>query len=600
MLRALSERRTSFRCSLREDLDNRASNTLAKPLFTMATQFCFEAEPLELSQLGSECFCGKCQSGSRPDPELATETGLWANTYNGKGEQEMDEVLFEDLSIGPLDCSTVAVNCNLMTADEQRRVRRAGRPGGDLLDRTQGDPDKNLSLQLTDYDVNDWLVAKERHKFGLERILRFIGDRVSQITALPTGIEITVTGSSSRTGGKQYNDVLSCKRAKCVEGLLREMLLEPGRQGRSLLGLNKIKFTVGGNGFQNAKCRRRKCEVGEYRSVLISVHRPGLAPPPVPVVPPSWDKYRIRCCSYKTENLGEALIGDLISRGIEALPNPVRRLLNSSDSTKKGLSRAVKALISKLKDLLKGAPGAFGRLFGAIAKGLPVPVEFIRDTGVFQIIERDKPHPNELILCYTGFGFRVTFPRSIPGFERLVPKALRDSLRKYLKEHLKIEGLGVDIFFDAVSGKVSTIESTIPGQFTDFDVAPKIRLRDFEGSADVVKGIELGTVIVAFNSLRSFKQLDPGKRPRITCSPRLRCEANLVPVRVGPSTGFEVLAPTTGELVDGACECETRQKDSVSNRTALARVLELRQAALRKRGANPVLSTEARSMRILQ
>jgi hypothetical protein len=551
----------------------------------MNTELTFEAESFELlpkASCGPECECSHCQAHSGLASQIFADPELWAELEDGTGgalEIGSEEALSEDAPVGSFDCSKVATDCQFMTPGEERRVRRAGKPLGDLLDRTQGDPDKNLSLQLTDYDVNDWRAGqKERHQRGLERILQFIGERATQIAALPAGIEITITGSASRTGSKQYNDLLSCKRATCVANFLRNALSFPQTPGHSLLGLKKIKFTIGGEGFQKATCRGAECEVGEFRSVLVSVHRPGVPPLPIPVVPPGWDKYRIRCCSFKTESLGEALIGELIDRGINALPEPIKRLLNESETAKKVLGSAIKKLIAKLKDLLTKAPGAFGRLFSAIAKGLPIPVEFIRDQGVFQILERDKPNPGELILCYTGFGLRVKFPRSLPGIGSLLPEKQRNALKEFLKGHLKIEGLGVDIAFDVLSGKIPTIESTTPGPFTDFDVRPKIRIKTFEGPGEALKGLQLGTIFVGFSS-RPFVRPDPVQRPKITCS--RGCAPSLVPVTVGSGTGIEVVAPTKGDLVDGGCKCGPESRKIILSRVAANRALA-RQATLRR------------------
>jgi hypothetical protein len=550
----------------------------------MNSELTFEAEPFELSPkigCGKECPCATCRGQSGVSAEAFEDLELWTELdggFVGQSETGIEETLFEEAPVGSVDCSKVTTDCQFLTTDEEHRIRRAGKPAGDLHDRTQGDPDKNLSLQLTDYDINDWRPGKkERHQRGLERILQFIGERATQIAALPSGIELTITGSASRTGSKQYNDILSCKRATCVANFLRNALSFPQTPGHSLLNLNKIKFTVGGKGFQDAICRGRECEVGEFRSVLISVHRPGVPPPPVPVVPPGWDKYRIRCCSFKTESLGEALISELIKRGIEALPDPIKRLLNQSDTAKKVLGKAIKLLISKLKDLLKRAPGAFGRIFSAIEKGLPIPVEFIRDTGVFQIVERDKPNPSELILCYTGFGLRVKFPRTISP--TLLPGTVRNALKQFLKEHLKIEGLGVDIFFDTLSGTIPTIESTIPGPFTDFDVNPKIGIKTFEGPGEALKGLQPGTIFVGFSS-RPFVRPDPVQRVKITCS--RGCAPSLVPVTVGTGTGLEVVAPTEGELADGGCKCGATTRKAALNRVAANRALAMRRVAARR------------------
>ncbi len=523
----------------------------------MRNIFNFEAEPFEAYS--------KFDEYEEEQPDVYSE-------FDGEHESDFEEVLFETELGKKLDCSQIPTDCQFMTPQEERKVRKAGKPEGDMIDRTEGDPDKNLSIQLTDYDVNEWRAGqKERHRIGLEKVKKFIIDRRREIQESAQGIVVTLTGGASRTGTKQYNDILSCKRAVCVAKFIRDDLHSDPSAGLSLL--NKIKFDVNGEGFEKARCIGKECEVGEFRSVLISVHRPGVKPPPLPVIPPGWDKYRIRCCSFKTESLGEAIINDLIERGIEALPEPVKKILEESDTAKSILKKAINELIKKLKELLKRAPGALGKLFGALLKRFPIPVEFIRDTGVYQVVERDKPNAKDIILCYTGFGLRITFPRDIPGLIDFIPERLKEPLKKFLKENLKL-GIEIDILFDVLSGKIPTIESTTPGPFTEFDVDRKITLKAFEGPGEAFKGIEVGRIFVGFSSRRTFAHPDPVKRPKISCS--RGCRPSLVPVTVGKGTGFEVIAPTKGELVDGDCKCT-----EATSRLAMSRIAPKKRLAFR-------------------
>src|SRR5205823_722430 len=96
--------------------------------------------------------------------------------------------------------------------------------------------------------------------------------------------------------------------------------------------------------------RRSECELPEYRSVLVQVHALGRPPTPVPVVPVGWDKFKIRCCSYKSELLQDALLGDLLDGkvpGLKSLPAPVR------EQALKWLRKAVEMIVKKNRKLSK-------------------------------------------------------------------------------------------------------------------------------------------------------------------------------------------------------------------------------------------------------
>jgi len=172
-----------------------------------------------------------------------------------------DAFLEQESEATSINCAAIPTNCD-MTTDEVKKVKKAGKPEGDFQDRNDGDPDTTLSLQLTDYDVNEWRVGrKERHRRGLEKVFNFIIEGQSRILA-SNGIEITISGSASHTGSKQYNDALSCKRATCVANWLRNQF-SPGTPQAAPALLQKIKFTVGGKGFQEATCLGR--DLRSYR-----------------------------------------------------------------------------------------------------------------------------------------------------------------------------------------------------------------------------------------------------------------------------------------------------------------------------------------------
>ncbi len=110
----------------------------------------------------------------------------------------------------------------------QSTIRHKGNPEGSVIDRTQGDPNVNLALQLFDYDVNEYRLAKNNHRNAIATVTEFVVKRLAQ-TNQP--IAVTISGSTSRTGAAGYNDVLSCKRA-------RVRRREPAARGRSLQGFD--------------------------------------------------------------------------------------------------------------------------------------------------------------------------------------------------------------------------------------------------------------------------------------------------------------------------------------------------------------------------
>lgn len=464
---------------------------------------------------------------------------------------------FEWEAAGEVNCSQVATDCVAMTPQEQRRVKPGQNPAGDFEPRRDlmKNSDVSLAIQLVDYDVNDWLLRKRKHQEGLTTISEFLMQRASQITASPNGIEITITGKASRTGAKEYNDILSCKRALCVVRWFQQ-LLSPAL-------LRKIKFNISGKGFQESSCRGSECELPQHRSVLVVAHRPGVQPPPVPVTPPGWNKYKIRCCSFKTESLGEAFLGDLLSKGVDQLPEPLRGKLRQGMG-KSVLDKLVKKLAQKLGKKLGSA------IDKVLGEGLLkfIPIEFIQDTGVFQIVEREVAQPKDTVLCYKGIGLRVKLPR-----KDLIPKVVKiDVVKRWIKEAVKdafnlrnVPGIDqkLEQYFNL--NPVPTIETTSPGPFTDFNVDRNIPLRVFAGFASVMKGLEPGRIYVGFGrqGSRPWFHPDPWQRPKITCA---GCATPIVPVRVGSPLGFEVVAPTEGELAERGCKCGV-----IATRTAFRR-----------------------------
>jgi hypothetical protein len=429
-----------------------------------------------------------------------------------------------------LNCATVATDCLGMKPAEEKRIVKSKTQAGAFLDRTEGDRNVNFALQLTDYDVNDWIIRKANHREAINRITEFIVKRAQQSNQ---GIEVTITGSASRTGRKGSNDILSCKRANCAAYLIR---LGLGSYG--LLGRTKIDSS--GEGFAKAVCKGNECELPEYRSVLVQVHAPGQKPPKIEPKP-GWDKFQVRCCSYKTEKLIEALLGDVLDKGLDQtlsqLPPAIRNKLKAK--LIEWLQQAVKAIIKRRSGL--------SRLSQAIGKLLRYfPVRLIRDRAVFQIVEREKPNSKEITFCYTGYGFTIINPRE--ALDRLldmipvpIPVGLKEELKKALQE---IPGIGT-IF--------RPIESVTSGPFKPFDIDRKEVLSVFAGSATIGKdALTIGKIHLIFSS-PPFRHADPWKRPKIINCPD--CAANVIPLQVGDGGGSEIFAVTEGNLQSGDCRC---------------------------------------------
>jgi hypothetical protein len=196
-----------------------------------------------------------------------------------------------------------------MTPAEEKRLKPSRNRDGGFHDRTQGDRRTNLAVQIVDYDVNDWFIRKPKHNEATDRIIDFIRKRAAES---PDPIAVSVTGAASRTGSKEYDDVLSSKRANCVVFKLRTFLA-PNI-------LRRVTFDNSGEGFTHAQCRGADCELPEYRSVLVCVHAPGDKPKPIPVVPRGWDKYEIRCCWYDSQDLLAGTLGDILDKDVGRLP----------------------------------------------------------------------------------------------------------------------------------------------------------------------------------------------------------------------------------------------------------------------------------------
>lgn len=433
-----------------------------------------------------------------------------------------------------ISCSNITTDCMFLTPKEEKKVTKSKNQDGDFVDRTGGDRNVNFALQLTDYDINEWRIKKRNHNVAAGLIAEFIEKRAEGTT---DDIEVTITGSASLTGKAEDNRVLACKRANCA----KKHIIDTIQYKR---WFNRVKFDTSGDGFLKARCKinprtgKNECELPEYRSVLIQVHAPGKKPGPIPIVPSDllWNKFKVRCCSYKSEQIASALIGDLLDKALPSeVPGPIRDMFKSKAI--EWIKKAVKDIIKKNAKLTK-----FSEAIGKALRFLPISI--IRDKAVFQIIEREKTNPKETTLCFKGYGFRILNHR-----DALDAMPLPDLIKKLIKKSLEeIPGFGKFI---------KPIESTTPGPYQNFDLNHMERLSAFIGDATIGRDVvTIGGVHLIFNSL-PFRRFNP-PRVRIehcrTCACP-DCDDNVVPLVVGNSKGLEFFAVTEGKLEKGDCRC---------------------------------------------
>jgi hypothetical protein len=468
----------------------------------------------------------------------AFESALWElqpEYFEFTGEGEVG-------APGSVNCAQVSTDCAFMTKEEERRIKRSSNRVGAFHIRTQGDTNINLGIQLVDYDINDWFSRKPKHAEALAIVREFIEKRGRESDQ---GIEVSITGSASRTGTKQYNDILSCKRANCVADNLRQSLgmLNPGLLART-------KINPSGDGFSRATCNGRECELPEFRSVLVQVHAPGRKPGKIDPVPvkDEWDKFKIRCCMYKSEKLFEGLLGDLLDKSFDQLPEPLKRILANNPRLRSMFEGLIKKLANRIKvEALKKLPRLGQALRGLEGFLKFIPLELIRDTAVFQIIEREKPNPKQTTYCYTGFGFRVPLPRFKDLIAQLDQLPLPALVKKLLKEAL-------NKLIPPSRVPLPPFETTVPGPFADFDLNRKVPLSVFAGDVFIGKGITVGKVFLVFGS-PAWRRPDPLQRPRIVrCG--TECRDNTLAVQAGDGRAFELFAVNEGSFNQGDCKCE--------------------------------------------
>ncbi len=498
-----------------------------------------------------------------------------SSDYEGFSDAQIEAESFEDSEFGMdssgkwseeisrshqgnVDCSSVEAPEDL-TPEQKKKIKPGNsNPEGEVIDRTNEIPFALKVLHLTHYDVNDWRVIKPKHREALAEIVEFIEKRARDNPM--EQFKVTISGFASRTGSKEYNDILSCKRAKVAGNNIRL-----GLYGYSPVTDSLNKRTIidsSGQGFTAATCSRKKnsenpCENPDYRAVLVVVHRPKKNPNPIPPEIPGSCQYKIRCCKYKTQYLITALLSDLLG---QSLPPNVQKVLEKYPLLKKVFD-VVKS--STLEWLKKKLP-TLGKIEALINELLKyIYVELIKVDAVFQIIERDKPNPRNVILCYEGYGFRVKKP-SIPVLDKILKKALKglpipEPVKKIIMDEIK------KLFKTDV--EYIDLESNCAGDFENFDIVrvisrnnkyicTKRKISVFEGSAAVGTALDAPRYTISL-VFKTPEFMNPNGI-RLKCG---KCSKNIITLPLGQAKGFEFFIATEGTLKAGDCKCVECPKD---------------------------------------
>lgn len=427
-----------------------------------------------------------------------------------------------------------STSCNDYSAEYAKLIRRKGTKAAEVEDRTVGDKTSNLILQFRDYDVNAYLPGtKSAHSAALAQVTEFIQSRV----AAGADVEVTITGSASKTGTVNFNQTLSEKRAHCMGEMLRTSL-HPATARR-------VRFNENGTGFSEAKCHGADCELPGYRSVLVSVHALGKPPAPQPPELPGWTKYEIRCCAFQTTTLAEVAIDELSSKLPAWMPSGVAQMLS-------------RQLLKRLEGLLRKVP-KLASLLGDLGKLLKfLPIEITHVIASFQIRERGKAEPKQMTFRYDGWGARLAVPfpgsiddaldellRKVPGLENNA--VVRNTIKKLLKNALE------SVVPPGALKLLAKLDSTTPGPWTSFELNRPAVLRTFAVGAeifiDVISDImQPGQIRLAFEG--PWRQPNVTRRLAITCEGC--CTSSIIPLRVGGEKGFDVLMVSAGSLKEGS------------------------------------------------
>ena len=431
-------------------------------------------------------------------------------------------------------CAGVTANCKEMTPEEQARVRaRGGSPLGDFSDRTpESSREVMLQLHLTDYDVNDWLVRKPRHREALNRVVNFI------VSGTRTPVEVTISGSASRNGAVDVNEELACKRAQCAAAWLRDGLAGKVAPGR-------VRIDTAGKGFTEAWCERlpdgtTECELPRFRSVLVQVHAPGRKPRQIPVLPSK--AFTIQCLDYRVESVFDIVgktLGDVIQGKVKQLPPELGGHLNKR---LKGLVQSLTDMVLKALETKKGKPDVI-RVFSRVLRR--IPLEGIVESGTFRIAEAGRPGAPSATLCYKGKGVRAKLPKAI--VEDLV-LALGQVVKFSSEKVKKLVEMVLQKALGAIPDPLT--RTTGPGPVKAFAVDQLLPLAGFSGSALMARHVFTGSRMhVAFLSPAFTRRTG---RARITKTPCDKCDENVIPLPLASKTR-DVFTLTVGSLTAANC-----------------------------------------------
>ena len=485
--------------------------------------------------------------------ELGFESGFGSESLEqGEEEWRPSEAMVEALLAAPQsesldyeESEAPAQACRDYPDSYRKLIRRRNTPG-EVLNRTQGNPSTDLTLQFSDYDVNAYLAGeKAKHAANVGTITDFIRRRLAQ----GSSVDVTITGSASHTGTREYNQELSDKRADCMARMIRASLTSSE--------LARIRFDTHGEGFDKSKCEGSQCELPGYRSVLVSVHAPNRPPTPIKPEPPGFDKFSIRCCSFHSKKIEEVALDALLRKLPEGMPRW------AAEKIEPILRKRGAEVLSKL---LKRLP-KLAQLSGDVKKLLKfLPVEITRQTAVFQIRERrDVPNPEQITLCYSGWGGRLALPlpgklddaldELLPPLPKFAPRVMveaREQLKRLMKDELK------NLLPGRVASLLGKLDSNTPGPWKPFELNRRQRLAVFLGRAeifiDIISDIqEPGQITLGFDS-RPWTMPDKQQRTILRC--QRGCAESVIQLQIAGG-GFDLLSVNVGDLESKGCACTT-------------------------------------------